>query len=94
MGYGLGYLTCPVVDVSADGNYAKDEASSLEGYQLHMLKIQNLMVDEFGVKARNNDMLGSMSDLAAKLGGSGYAKMTNLKDYGGRPQAASFYLRI
>jgi hypothetical protein len=39
-----------------------------------MLKVQQLMVDEFGVKARNNDMLGSMSDLAAKLGGSGYAE--------------------
>ena len=75
MGYGpwLPNLS-QVVDVSADGNYVKDEASSLEAYQLHMLKIQNLMVDEFGVKARNNDMLGSMSDLAAKLGGSGYAE--------------------
>ena len=75
MGYGpwLPNLS-QVVDVSADGNYVKDEASSLEAYQLHMLKIQNLMVSEFGVKARNNDMLGSMSDLAAKLGGSGYAE--------------------
>ena len=63
-----------VVDISSDGNYLKDEASSLESYQLHMLKVQQLMVDEFGVKARNNDMLGSMSDLAAKLGGSGYAE--------------------
>jgi hypothetical protein len=63
-----------VVDVSADGNYVKDEASSLESYQMHMLKIQKLMVDEFGIKARNNDMLGSMTDLAAKLGGSGYAE--------------------
>ena len=63
-----------VVDVSADGNYVKDESSSLQSYQLHMLKIQKLMVDEFGIKARNNDMLGSMTDLAAKLGGSGYAE--------------------
>ena len=39
-----------------------------------MLKIQKLMVDEFKVAARNNDMLGSMEDLAAKLGGSGYAE--------------------
>jgi hypothetical protein len=46
----------------------------MESYQMHMLKIQQLMVEEFGVKARNNDMLGSMSDLAAKLGGSGYAE--------------------
>ena len=43
-------------------------------YLIHMLKTQKLMVDEFGVEARNNDMLGSMSDLAAKLGGSGYAE--------------------
>ena len=75
MGYGpwLPNLS-QVVDVSADGNYVKDEASSLESYQLHMLKIQQVMVDEFSVKARNNDMLGSMKDLAAKLGGSGYAE--------------------
>ena len=39
-----------------------------------MLKIQKLMVDEFKVVARNNDMLGSMEDLASKLGGSGYAE--------------------
>jgi hypothetical protein len=63
-----------VVDVSANGNYVKDESSSLKSYQMHMLKIQKLMVDEFGIKARNNDMLGSMTDLAAKLGGSGYAE--------------------
>ena len=63
-----------VVDVSANGNYVKDESSSLQSYQMHMLKIQKLMVDEFGIKARNNDMLGSMGDLAAKLGGSGYAE--------------------
>ena len=63
-----------VVDVSANGNYVKDESSSLKSYQMHMLKIQKLMVDEFGIKARNNDMLGSMADLAAKLGGSGYAE--------------------
>ena len=63
-----------VIDVSANGNYVKDESSSLRSYQMHMLKIQKLMVEEFGIKARNNDMLGSMSDLAAKLGGSSYAE--------------------
>jgi hypothetical protein len=63
-----------VTDIAKDGSYVKDEASTLESYQLHMLKIQKLMVDEFKVAARNNDMLGSMDDLAAKLGGSGYAE--------------------
>ena len=51
-----------VTDIAMDGSYVKDEASSLAAYQLHMLKIQKLMVDEFKVVARNNDMLGSMDD--------------------------------
>ena len=63
-----------MTDIAKDGSYVKDEASTLEAYQLHMLKIQKLMVDEFKVAARSNDMLGSMDDLAAKLGGSGYAE--------------------
>ena len=75
MGYGPWLPnSSQVVDISSDGNYVKDEAPSMESYQMHMLKIQQLMVEEFDVKARNNDMLGSMSNLAAKLGGSGYAE--------------------
>ena len=35
--------------------------------KLHMLKIQKLMIDQFGVEARANDMLAEMSDLASKL---------------------------
>ncbi len=63
-----------VTDVSADGSYIKDEAVSLREYQLHMLKVQKLMIDEFGVKARSNDMLGSMEDLLGKLGTSNSAE--------------------
>ncbi len=59
-----------VVDISSDGSYVKDEAISIQEYQLHMLKIQQLMVDSFGVMARSNDKLASMEDLAGKLGGS------------------------
>ena len=58
------------MDISSDGSYVKDEAISLQEYQLHMLKIQQLMVDSFGVMARSNDKLASMEDLAGKLGGS------------------------
>jgi hypothetical protein len=36
-------------------------------YQLHMLKIQKMMVDEFGVKARNNDQLSELEALASSL---------------------------
>ena len=38
--------------------------------KLHMLKIQKLMIDEFGVVARSNDMLASMAELASKVGTS------------------------
>ena len=41
---------------------------------MDLVKLQKLLIAEFGIKARNNDMLGSMTDLAAKLGGSGYAE--------------------
>ena len=38
----------------------------LGNYKLHMLKIQKLMVDAFGVEAKSNDMISDMADLAAK----------------------------
>ena len=39
-----------------------------------MLKIQKLMVDKFGVKAKGNDMLADMSSLASKVGSSDSAE--------------------
>jgi hypothetical protein len=41
---------------------------TMEGYMLHMLKVQKLMVDQFDVKARSNDALASIGDLTKKLG--------------------------
>jgi len=57
-----------VVDIDSKGNYVKGEAPSLGEYMLHMLKVQKLMVDQFGVRARNHDVLAGMADLAKKLG--------------------------
>ena len=39
-----------------------------------MLKIQKLMMDQFGVEAKVNDQLADMSDLAVKLGSSDTAE--------------------
>ena len=36
---------------------------------LHMAKVQKLMVDKFGVKARNNAISGDIAELTKKLGG-------------------------
>ncbi len=59
----------------SDGKYITSEYEmgkiySMHDAKLHMLKIQQLMIDKFGVKARSNDMLADMTDLASKIGTS------------------------
>lgn len=56
-----------VTGVSADGNFKKDRRRSWSDYQLHMLKVQKLMVDAFGVKARVNDATGDLAKLAKEM---------------------------
>ena len=63
-----------VVGVDSAGNYVKDQAQEWDTYKLHMLKIQQLMIDEFNVMARSHDQLSGMADLAAKLGSSNSAE--------------------
>ena len=57
-----------VIDVDSAGNYVKDQGSGLGEYSMHMLKVQKLMIDEFGVQARSNDQMGSMAALSESLG--------------------------
>ena len=59
-----------IVGIDAKGNYVMDKVYSMHDAKLHMLKIQKLMIDEFGVVARSNDMLASMAELASKVGTS------------------------
>ncbi len=56
-----------VTGVDAKGNYIQSSSMNFEEYMLSMLKVQQLMVDEFGVQARNKDVLSDMGDLADKL---------------------------
>lgn len=63
-----------VVDIDSDGNYVRDQGSSWGEYMLHMAKVQNLLVDKFGVKARNNDVTGDMAALTKSLGDSAGAE--------------------
>ena len=57
-----------VASIDASGNYTQASSESLEEYKLHMLKVQKLMVDAFGVKARAQDALSGLGALADKLG--------------------------
>ena len=57
-----------VVDIDSNGDFIKDQGQTMGEYMLHMLKIQRLMVEEYGVKARVNDKLASLEGLMKKVG--------------------------
>lgn len=57
-----------VTGIDKDGNYVQENTISMDEYMLQMAKVQQLMVDEFGVKARSKDVLAGMGDLVEKLG--------------------------
>lgn len=56
-----------VSGVDANGNFTMAKAN-VDGYMVHMLKLQKLMEEEFGVAAKNNDKLSGISNLAEVLG--------------------------
>ena len=57
-----------VTDIDSKGNYVRDQGIGWGDYMLHMAKVQKLMVDDFSVKARNNQITGDLADLVKKLG--------------------------
>ncbi|MGI1669116.1 MAG: DUF4856 domain-containing protein [Neptuniibacter sp.] len=56
-----------VMGIDAKGSYVQSSSINMKEYMLHMLKVQKLMVDQFGVKARANDVTADLGDLADKL---------------------------
>ena len=54
----------------ANGEYTQSESISMGEYRVHMIKVQKLMIDAFGVEARNKDVTGDLADLVAALGDS------------------------
>ena len=63
-----------VLGINSDGSYRKGEGTPSGEYMLHMLKVQKLMIDKFGVKARANDQLADMKALADKVSSGGSAE--------------------
>lgn len=56
-----------VTGIDADGNFVMDRRKAWSDYQLDMLKVQKLLNDKFGLKARKNDATGDLAALADKL---------------------------
>ena len=63
-----------VSGIDQKGEYIQSSSESLEEYMLHMLKVQKLMISEFGVKAKVNDALAGLGDLAKKIGSGNSAE--------------------
>ncbi len=63
-----------VVDIDRKGNYLRDQGPEWGEYMLHMAKVQTLLIEKFGVKARNNDVAGDIRALAGALGGKASAE--------------------
>ncbi|MEM9356333.1 MAG: DUF4856 domain-containing protein [Pseudomonadota bacterium] len=57
-----------VVDVDSKGNYVRDQGPSWGEYMLHMVKVQKLLAEKFGLKAKNNEISGDVATLAKSLG--------------------------
>ena len=56
-----------VTGVDANGDFVKDRRLTWSDFRLNMLKVQQLMVKEFGVQARANDATGDLAALVDKL---------------------------
>ena len=63
-----------VTGVDSNGEYVQSDSETWGGYMVHMLKVQNLMVDEFGVVARSNDQTAGLSELVKSLGAKSSAE--------------------
>ena len=57
-----------VTGVNEDGSFKLDRRRTWADYQHQMLKVQALLGDVFGVKARANDRTGELAALSQKLG--------------------------
>ena len=63
-----------VTDIDSKGNYVKSQSNGLDNYMLHMLKVQKLLIDKIGVKARSKDYVASMGAMIKSLGSGAAAE--------------------
>ena len=63
-----------VTGVDSNGEYIQSNSESWGGYMAHMLKVQNLMVDEFAVVAKSHDQTAGLAALVDSLGAKSSAE--------------------
>ncbi|SPJ30895.1 hypothetical protein [Falsiruegeria mediterranea] len=60
--------------IDADGNFVRDRKLSWSSYQLNMLRVQELLLDTFGIEARANDATAELAGLVQSLNTDGGAE--------------------
>jgi len=68
LGYSPVLLGNTQVTGVVNGEYTQAEGISMGEYRVHMIKVQKLMIDAFGVQARNKDVTAELEGLVASLG--------------------------
>jgi hypothetical protein len=63
-----------VSGLDAEGNFLKDRKMSWNSYQLHMLRVQELLLADFGLEARANDATAELAGLVDSLSNDGGAE--------------------
>ena len=66
-----------IVGIDVNGNYVMDKIYSMNDAKLHMLKIQKLMIDQFGIEAELMICSPIWQILHLKLAHLSQQKMTN-----------------
>ncbi len=59
-----------VTGIDGNGNYQTASGSSMAEYMVHMVKLQNLLGDEFNLTKRKNDATSELEDLIESVGAS------------------------
>jgi hypothetical protein len=68
LGYSPVLLGNTQVVALVDGDFIQSPSISLSEYRVHMIKVQKLMLDAFGVEARSKDVTANLAELIGSLG--------------------------
>ncbi|WP_164660069.1 DUF4856 domain-containing protein [Tropicibacter sp. Alg240-R139] len=75
IGYGPVTLDETIVSgIDADGNFVRDRKLSWSSYQLNMLRVQEQLLNAFGIEARANDATAELAGLVESLNTDGGAE--------------------
>ena len=68
LGYSPVLLGNTQVAALIDGEFVQSSSVSMSEYRVQMIKLQKLMIDDFGVEARNTDVTANLAQLVDSLG--------------------------